>query len=268
MSRYWSDEAYGKFYQSSMAERGLVNKTAACGEDAAGLKEPDRAQFEHFQAAFAEWSAGPAGLKRHDFQRFLLQLGLELSAAHVRSLWCDVAATEDAPRITYDEALLAYRQALSTPLDIRAAAGAKPPGRRPPGWGEGDLVAPQDEEEQPAWQYGGGRGYAAGPGARMTAGRAGSGRGLGGGPLRDEGLCIPLEEARELLLAELPHCDAEALLARFAARGSVPQAVLFELLVEEAGVLDDSGAAVPSTPALRKPALQAPALPGARPVLA
>uniref|UniRef100_A0A7S4UG39 Uncharacterized protein n=1 Tax=Alexandrium monilatum TaxID=311494 RepID=A0A7S4UG39_9DINO len=262
MSRYWSDEAYGKFYETSMAERGLVNKTAACGADAAGLREPTRAQFERFQEAFAEWSSGRGSLKRHDFQRFLLQLGLNLSAAQVRSLWSDVAAKADAPRIAHEEALLAYRQALSAPLQVHNAPGAKPPGRMPQGWGEGDLVAPRDDEEQPPWTYGG-RGYAAAPRALPMTSCL-----VGGRSREGQGFCIPLEEARELLRAELPHRSAEDLLARYRARGSVPQAVLFDLIVDQAGVLDDGGAVLPSTPALRKPALQTPLLPRIRPVLA
>jgi len=269
MTRYWSDEAYSKFYASSMAERGLVNKTAACGQDAAGLREPDRAQFERFQESFAEWSGGRGSLKRHDFHRFLMQLGLELSSAHVRSLWNDVAEREEAPRIGYDEALLAYRQALSAPLQVHSAPGAKLPGRRPPGWGEGDLVAPQDEEEQPPWQYGCRR-SAPDEGEELAMAYGGIDPILVGSCARaDEGLRIPLDEARELLSAEMPHRDVEALLGRFAEQGGVPQAVLFDLIVEQAGVLDDDGrAAVPCSPALRKPALQAPAPPRARPVLA
>ncbi|CAK0867124.1 unnamed protein product [Prorocentrum cordatum] len=131
-ARYWSDEAYSKFYGGSEAEQGLVNRPA-CGS----AESLSSRQLDDFQAAFAEWSAGAGQLRAPDFRRFLLQLGLDLSPAQARALWAHAAppdAREAAPppHLGHAQVLELYRQVLENPLEFKTGLRACPPGKAPP----------------------------------------------------------------------------------------------------------------------------------------
>mmetsp|Transcript_130055 Transcript_130055/g.324182 ORF Transcript_130055/g.324182 Transcript_130055/m.324182 type:complete len:244 (-) Transcript_130055:36-767(-) len=243
MPRYWDDSAYAQFYASSDAERGLVNNKPA---------ELSRAQLERFQGSFAEWSEGrERGVRATDFRQFLMQVGIDLTAAQARALWQDFAP-EGAKFLPYAEALSAYQQVIAAPVQFRNAPGAAPPGKAPPR-GEGMLdldeaVMRGEERRRPGLPP-------CGDGEAFLA--AGTG-----------GLSLPADEARELLLAEgLPALEADMLLARLAAAGSVPQAALFDFLERWTDALDD-GEPGPSKLSERKAALAAPVPLPRAPVLA
>ncbi|CAE8694177.1 unnamed protein product, partial [Polarella glacialis] len=133
--------AYSKFYQNSTEEQALVNKAPASRSRAAAPEssssksgdfwEPSRRQLEDFQRCFAEWSAqGRGKLREIDFRSFLLQIGVELTPAQARCLWSDVAA-EGVCLLSYDEALLAFRQVMEAPVQFRKAPAAAPPRQTP-----------------------------------------------------------------------------------------------------------------------------------------
>lgn len=221
MALFWNDSAYSQFYASSDTERGLVNKT----RDEGIAKLLSRHQLESFQAAFAEWSEGKGkGIRVADFRPFLAQLGLELSSAQARALWQD-AAPEGAGHLPYTEALAAYHQVVSAPLDFRSAQGAAPPGKRLPVAKEVPVAgfgASAPEDRGPAQQ----------PAAATYSASASS------SVAEDAGgaLALPLREARELLLEEgLPAADIEKFLAPFAVAGAAPQVALFDFLANWAG---------------------------------
>lgn len=275
--RYWSDDSYAQFYQSSTAERGLVKKGGGGeegGADGAGLWRPDRVQLETFQRAFAEWSGGRGGLRLQDFRPFLNQVGVELSAQQARTIWRDKAPAA-AESLGYDGALLLYREIMNAPLRIQPPPGAAPSGR----------VAPHGAEL--AEEVGAGVVQSAAAGAedceaearrrhQQTARRAPEAapplRSLGGGfgsgpPAAGTGLRLPLGEARELLLDEgLPAAAVEALLRRFGEEGMVPQAAIFDFLEKQAGALDEDEP-VCSKPSERKQAARPPAAPPVAPLL-
>jgi hypothetical protein len=263
MTRYWTDEAYAQFYESSAGERGLINMTTNSGGamDSADIIEPSRQQLETFQQAFAEWSGGHPGIRACDFRQFLLQLRVELSLAQCRSLWSDVEPKEGTTRLAYGDALLAYRHVLTAPLQFRGQPNAAPPGRRV----ETARVDHQVEQshEPTGWQICGRP--AAGSMVSIAEWSADAKHRC---PAR-KGLGIPMPHARELLLAEgLLTASAEAFLRPFATDGFVPQTALFDYLAKEAGMQDDAAVGAPLSPAARKCAPQAPAPPRAPPVLA
>eukprot|EP00931_Biecheleriopsis_adriatica_P025059 TRINITY_DN15486_c0_g1_i2.p1 TRINITY_DN15486_c0_g1~~TRINITY_DN15486_c0_g1_i2.p1 ORF type:complete len:176 (+),score=50.69 TRINITY_DN15486_c0_g1_i2:53-580(+) len=127
MTRFWSDEVYGQFYQDSSAERGLVNKAQAKTSD---FWEPSRKQVENFQGSFAEWSQGRGTLREADFRHFLLDIGVELTVAQARCLWQEVEPSPGTSRLDYNSALLAYCKVMEAPVQFKACKGAAPPGKR------------------------------------------------------------------------------------------------------------------------------------------
>eukprot|EP00927_Polykrikos_kofoidii_P034148 TRINITY_DN28994_c0_g1_i1.p1 TRINITY_DN28994_c0_g1~~TRINITY_DN28994_c0_g1_i1.p1 ORF type:complete len:322 (-),score=52.36 TRINITY_DN28994_c0_g1_i1:70-1035(-) len=165
MTRYWSDEAYQQFYDSSATERSLLNpsgdrggarctsndiaggasastcvgaslsgRRGASGETRAGggrgnTRELRGAQLDAFQQSFAEWSFGHGGVRYTDFRRFLAQVGVELSAAQATCLWSEVIGEEEMRKhMTYDEAFQAYSQVTKAPVKFKRAPGSAPPG--------------------------------------------------------------------------------------------------------------------------------------------
>jgi len=214
MTRFWNDEVYGQFYQSSTAERGLINKGPPGGQadkreasQAGDFWQPTRQQLDKFQGSFAEWSQGRGVLRETDFRHFLLDVGVELSVAQARCLWQEAAPSECTSSFSYENALLAYRKVMEAPVQFKASKGAAPPGmpleEAPLTIAEAEISFDEVLEK------------------RATSKGAGLGPGL------------PLSEAADFLLEEgIAQTRVEALLKRFSSQGAVPQAVLFELLEE------------------------------------
>lgn len=269
MPRYWSDDAYAQFYGSSHAERELINgahllppsaepparalvsaallggsgggaASSSCGARTAQATHQarsaklEREKLEDFQAAFAEWSEGhDRGIKFHDFRRFLMQLGIDLTQAQARGLWNELNPSDDS-RLDYASALLAYEQVTRAPVPFRLAAGAAPPGAALPGaaW-EGERDA-----------------YDIGVVELDSLQTSFSAAGFGGTrepPLGVSGL--PLSAARTLLLEEgLLAAEVEALLQPFVSAGAAPSAALFEALAHFVGSFGDEGEALPASP--------------------
>eukprot|EP00930_Biecheleria_cincta_P043746 TRINITY_DN30022_c0_g1_i1.p1 TRINITY_DN30022_c0_g1~~TRINITY_DN30022_c0_g1_i1.p1 ORF type:complete len:260 (-),score=75.66 TRINITY_DN30022_c0_g1_i1:187-966(-) len=213
MSRFWNDDVYKQFYESSAAEKALMNNSQkkAGGNLAPGdFWEPTRKQIEQFQRCFAEWSQGRGSLAEFDFRRFLLDLKVELTVAQAKCLWQEVVPS-GSTRLEYAQALAAYRKVMEAPVDFKASNGAAPPGR--------------ELEELPA---------AASDAADLNSmmfKNAIEKRpkvldvGLGPG--------LPLSDAKNFLLEEgLPTSEIDSLIEPFVANGAVPQAMLFDFLAE------------------------------------
>jgi hypothetical protein len=262
--------AYAQFYENSIAERKLVNRTQGQILDDADIVELSRKQLETFQQAFAEWSGGSGdghelAIRACDFRRFLMGLGVELSLAQSRSLWSCVESKEGSTCLAYGDALLAYRKVLSAPLKFRNQPNAAPPGKSIEDAKIDSSMAQEDESAIPSKEHR--RSFSGNSTSRSDS--IGDHRGHCSGLAARKGLCIPIQQARELLLAEDLHgASAEAFLRPYASDLVVPQEALFDYLAKEAGMQHDDKVGAPSSPAGRKCAPKAPPLLGAPPVLA
>mmetsp|Transcript_45009 Transcript_45009/g.97754 ORF Transcript_45009/g.97754 Transcript_45009/m.97754 type:complete len:206 (-) Transcript_45009:191-808(-) len=162
---------------------------------------PTKAQLEVFQQAFAEWSSGRSMSSALNFRRCLAQAGVELSAQQATALWDDAVrdSGEDSQELGYDGALQAYLQVLDHPVEFRRPLGSAPPG----------IGAERTRRRK-----------------EVTSSQG--------------GLSLSVSEARSFLLKEgLPAEPVEVLLCRFADRGVVPQAELFDFLTQHTCIVED-----------------------------
>lgn len=218
MSRFWNDDVYKQFYESSAAEKALMNKSQkeAGGALASGdFWEPTRQQLEHFQRSFAEWSQGRGSLAEFDFRRFLFDLKVELTVAQTKCLWQEVVPA-GSTRLEYAQAVAAYRKVMEAPVDFKSSNGAAPPGRKL----EELPVAASDAADLNSMMF------------KNAVEKRPKVLDVGLGP------GLPLSDAKDFLLEEgLPISEIESLIEPFVENGAVPQAMLFDFLAERsAGV--------------------------------
>lgn len=120
--RYWDDDAYAKFYQSSVEEKRLMNcrpqKLSSCK-----VVRPPRAcqdggwdskddllsvtQLAQFQRAFAETSSGKGFITGHQLNRILHQLGTPPRPGSAGPVF------DFKQQVTYKDALGAYKYHVS-----------------------------------------------------------------------------------------------------------------------------------------------------------
>lgn len=144
--RYWNDESYAKFYESSREEQrvlrnaaagaGLTNASSAKAytawqihghgaphnssdvRGAGPLGRPSDGRIARFQHAFAELSGGRGWVRSSDVHALFRAMGLDFTAEAIRELLQGMVAFDNssetlAHQISYDTAFQLYRQALS-----------------------------------------------------------------------------------------------------------------------------------------------------------